>query len=96
MRWVAHRERMKELKSSLGDDLFVISYESFANNTEKVIYELQKILGLHSPISIPDVKRDSLQKWKKQLSNEVVGQIQNIVGSPPDTVNYSAAPHGGR
>jgi hypothetical protein len=66
----------------------VISYESFAYNTEKIIRELQMFLGLHSPIPVPDVKIDSLQKWKKQLSNEEVKQIQDIVGFPPDTINY--------
>ena len=91
MRWVAHHDKINELGNILGDDYLVISYESFAHNTEKAIYELQQFLGLHSPIPIPDVKTGSLQKWKIQLSNEEVKQIQNIVGFPPDTINYGEA-----
>lgn len=85
MRWVAHHNRMNELRNILKDDLLVIYYESFAHNTEKIIYELQQFLGLHSPILIPDVKTDSLEKWKGQLSKEEVKQIQDMVGFPPDT-----------
>lgn len=36
MRWVAHRERVRELRVSLGTDLFVISYEVFLHNVETV------------------------------------------------------------
>ena len=84
MRWVAHHDRMNELEKILGDDLLVISYESFANNTEKIINELQQFLGIHEPIPIPDVKTDSLDKWRTQLSDEEIMQIQNIVGFAPD------------
>ena len=87
MRWVAHHDRINELGNILGDDLLVISYEYFAHNTEKTIHELQQFLGLHKPIPIPDVRTDSLDKWKSQLSDEEVIQIQNIVGFAPDTIN---------
>jgi hypothetical protein len=87
MRWVAHRDRMDELAHTLGDDLLVISYELFAQKTEKVIDKLQQFLGLHTPIPVPFVKTDSLQKWKRQLSEEEIDQIQNIVGFSPDTTN---------
>lgn len=84
MRWLAHHNRMNELKSALGNDLFIISYENFAYNTEKVIHDLQEFLGLKQPIPIPEVRTDSLDKWRKQLSNEEINQIQNIVDFPPD------------
>lgn len=90
MRWVAHHNRMNELRSILGEDLLVISYESFAHNTETELHALQKFLGLHNPIPIPDVKTESLQKWKKQLSAEEIKQIQNIVGFSPDSCNIKA------
>lgn len=92
IRWVAHQDRMHILGHILGDDLLVISYESFAHNTEKVVYELQQFLRLQSPIPIPHVKTDSLQKWKRQLSKEEIKQIQNIVGFPPDTISKREAP----
>lgn len=91
IRWVAHHNRMNTLRNTLGDDLMVISHESFVHNTERIIFELQQFLMLHEPIPIPVVKTDSLGKWKNQLSDEEIKQIQNIVGFPPDTNGYEAA-----
>ena len=83
MRWVAHRTRMRELKSILGDALFLISYEKFARETEGVIQDIRKFLNLKKPVPVPSVKVESLSKWKQQLSDEEILQIQTIVGSPP-------------
>jgi hypothetical protein len=87
MRWVAHHNKIKELKSILEEDLFLISHESFAHNTEQVIQELQQFLGLHYPIPLPNVKIESLDKWKIDLSDQELMHIQNIVGFSPDTIN---------
>lgn len=88
MRWVAHHNKMNELKNILGNDLFTISYEDFAHNTEKVIHDLQDFLGFNQPIPVPEVKIDSLHKWREQLSNQEISQIQDIVGFPPDKINH--------
>jgi hypothetical protein len=86
MRWVAHRRRMNELRSTLGDALKVISYEVFAYNTEETLEHLQHFLGLQKPIPVPDVKIASLTAWKTHLSEEEVQQIQDVVGFPPDVL----------
>jgi hypothetical protein len=65
--------------------MFIISYEDFAHNTEKIIHELQEFIGLTQPIPVPEVKTGSLHKWKAQFSNEEIEQIQNIVGFPPES-----------
>jgi hypothetical protein len=88
IRWVAHHDRMKELANALGDSLMVVSYESFAMNTEKSLHKLQQFLGLQRPIPVPDVKSDTLGKWKDQLSDEHVKQIESIVGFPPDSTTW--------
>jgi len=86
IRWVAHHDRMNKLVKDLGGDLLVISYESFVHNPEKVIHTLQHFINLHRAIPVPDVKINSLNKWKRQLSNEEIQQIQNVVGFPPDAI----------
>ena len=73
--------------NELGNDLLVISYESFVHNTENTIHELKNFLGLQKPIPIPDVRTGSLDKWKSQLSDGELLQIQNIVGFSPATIN---------
>ena len=88
LRWVAHHERMNQLKSTLGAKLLVISYESFAHQTEEIIYQMEHFLRLKHPIPIPNVKTDSLQKWKPQFADEEIAQIRQVVGFDPDTDNY--------
>lgn len=84
LRWAAHHDRLNELRNNLRDDLLVISYESFVHKTETTVHELQQFLGLHKPIPIPDVKTDSMEKWKRHLSDEEINHIHNIVGFAPD------------
>jgi hypothetical protein len=83
IRWLAHHDRMNALRLTLGSSLMVISYEAFADNTEQTIRDLQHFLGLAAPIPVPEVKRNSLQKWRTQLSIEEVHQIQSIISFPP-------------
>ena len=89
-RWLAHRDRLEDLQSSLQDCLFTVSYESFVTNTRKTMADLQKFLKLGSAIPIPDVRTDSLHRWKKQLSDEEINQIQGVVGIAPCDIEDSA------
>jgi len=82
---------MNELKKTLGDDLFVFSYEAFSHHTEETLKELQRFLGLSQPIPIPDVKTESLDKWKSQLSQDEIQQIAKVVGFSPDALTPDAA-----
>lgn len=84
LRWLAHHERMNELRTVFGGNLFVVQYEHFAVQTESVVRELQDFLGLRSSIPIPDVKSESLAKWKEQLSDSEIQQIHRVVGFPPE------------
>jgi len=83
MRWLAHHNKMSELKETLKEDLLVISYEKFAYNPEKQISKLQQFLKLETPIPVPEVKAASLHNWKKQLSTKEIEDIEAIVGFPP-------------
>ncbi len=87
MRWLAHHDRMNALKHRLSDSLKVISYEAFARHTEETIGDLQQFLGLSKPLSLPEVKIESLHKWRYQLSGDEIKQIQNVVGFSPDAAH---------
>jgi len=87
MRWLAHHRRMNELKNTLGDALLVISYESFAHDTALTIHVLNQFLGLQEAIPIPEVKMESLNKWKSGLSDAELIDIQDVVGFSPESIN---------
>lgn len=85
-RWLAHHERLNELKETLGDDLHVITYEEFAHDTPGVLHDLQGFLKLTQPIPIPEVKTESLHRWEAQLQDREVGQIRDVVGFGPEAL----------
>jgi hypothetical protein len=87
LRWVSHHNRMQQVMKSLGDSLFFMQYESFAANTEEEIRRLQSFLGLKTAIAIPDVKSESLDKWRTQFSSDEIRHISEIVGFTPDAVS---------
>lgn len=94
MRWKAHRDQMRVLGDSLGPALFAISYEDFSLNTDATIRQLQIFLRLKAPIPVPEVKRDSLEKWRSHLTPQEVAEIERVVGFGPDSPDngYSPSP----
>lgn len=82
MRWVTHAERLDELGSLLGDKLMAIEYEDLFTNTEPVLDALSGFVGLDEPIPIPTIKAKSMDKWKRQLSDEEKEQIRGVVHLP--------------
>lgn len=90
MRWLSHNEQMKKLRIALQERLFVINYEVFAHQTEKTILELQQFLQLKDQIPIPEVRIASLYKWREQLTEIELEQIQGVVGIAPDEADEIA------
>lgn len=86
LRWVSHRKRMQFLRGKLGASLHHIQYESFAANARGEMERLQKFLGLQHPIAVPDVKVESLAKWKAQFKPEEIEAISRVVGFTPETM----------
>lgn len=83
MRWVAHRDKLLELRTKLGKDLMTIQYEVFAHNPVETITELQQFLGLETPIPVPEVKSESLDKWKLTLTEQDIADIHQVTGVLP-------------
>ena len=83
LRWLAHREQMDHLRAALGASLLVIRYESLAIRTEHEIERLRDFLGLTRAIPLPEVRAESLDKWKTALSDVDVEAISAVVGASP-------------
>lgn len=83
MRWQSHHDRAEHLRDVLKDDLFCITYREFADNTVEVLKRIQDFLGLSEAFPAPEVRRESLHKWQRQLSAEQLKQIEEVVGMPP-------------
>ena len=79
LRWLVHRRQMNELRERLGKDIFIISYENFAMNTSEVINHLRHFLKLNQPIKVPEVKKESMNKWQTQLTTIEIDQIRDTI-----------------
>lgn len=83
-RWLAHHRRLRQLQDVLGDDLLTIQYEELAQNPAAAAHNMRTFLRLQSSIPAPEVKIDSLDKWKQQLTPAQISQIAGVVGNAPD------------
>jgi hypothetical protein len=81
IRWKAHAEEMARLRSSLGEDrLRVVEYERLVGDQAAVASELQEFLGLSQPFPPYEMRADSLDKWRDQLSAEQIAAIDAVIG----------------
>lgn len=79
IRWLAHHRRMEVLEKTLGHDLLVIEYEKLVCCTREVLGQLQRFLQLSSPIPLPEVKPESVDRWRTQLNKRELEQIQGAI-----------------
>lgn len=82
-RWKAHQEQMNKLQENLHNRLLVINYEELIFNIRENLNKLEDFLELKEPIPIPEIRSESLDKWKKQLDDSEIKQIAEIVGYLP-------------
>jgi len=78
LRWRSHRDRMTELAGTLGNRLLVLHYEDLMDNTAARLEDLASFIKLGSPLPIPEVRRESLEKWRRILSPAQLEEIDRI------------------
>ncbi|MGH9585547.1 MAG: hypothetical protein ACRD3F_01235, partial [Acidobacteriaceae bacterium] len=86
MRWRSHRDQMSCLKLRLRGKIMVIQYESLFYDTAVILRNLEGFLNLSSAIPDPEIKISSLDKWKEQLTEVEIQQIESIVGFSPQSL----------
>lgn len=80
LRWRSHQERMEYLRSALGARLYVVCYEKLILDPEERVRHLGEFLQLKSPLPMPKVKKESLERYKSELSPEMMDEIASVVG----------------
>lgn len=79
LRWISHYKEMNRLKTKLGSNLLVINYEDLFVDEVKILTKIKEFLELKTPLYIEELKKESLDKWKKYLSKEQVDNISNML-----------------
>lgn len=82
LRWKSHDTRMKGLKETLGDKLYIIGYEALQDNPEQELQKLQQFLRLDTAFTVPEIKRDSRDQWQTQLSAAEIEAVERIAATP--------------
>jgi hypothetical protein len=80
LRWKVHSERLEALKGPLESRLLVLNYEELILRPDSHVNALGEFLGLSSPIPLPHIKAESLGKWRTELDEEAIRQIEDVTG----------------
>jgi len=79
LRWISHEREMRRLQAALGERLLVVNYENLILNTQNQLTELQVFLGLATPIPGCEIRSDTIDKWKKNLSDSEVETVSRVL-----------------
>jgi succinoglycan biosynthesis protein ExoU len=81
VRWQTHLHRLDELETTLGDRMIRLRYRDLQTKTAAELARLQGFLGFSAPIPSPEIKAESLERWKKDLSEQQIEEIRAVVGA---------------
>lgn len=84
VRWQTHLHRLDELETTLGDRMIRLRYRDLQTDTASELGRLEAFLGLDAPIPMPEIKRDSLERWKTDLGEEQIEKVRAVVGADAD------------
>jgi Sulfotransferase family len=82
IRWRAHADQMARLREILGPRIMYLDYDRLLQD-ERVIGDLQEFLELDRPFPPFEMKMDSLDKWRSQLSDDQVAAVSAAAGAVP-------------
>ena len=84
-RWLSHRRRLEALARALPDRVRVVEYERMQTETAEELEALRAFLGLEAAFPVPDIRRESLDRWRAELDADAVAEIEAVVeGFPLD------------
>jgi hypothetical protein len=78
LRWKSSTQRMKQLLGT--ENIFVVSYHELQLYPRSVLDDLRDFLELYSAFSVPYTKAESLDQWKKVLTEKDIEDIDRIIG----------------
>lgn len=79
VRWKVHERRLSRLQEVLGPRCMIMEYEYLAKEPAGALEKLVEFLGVQSFFPMPQIKEESLEKWRGFLSSEDCGVIQSVL-----------------
>lgn len=81
LRWLAHRDRLRQLEPVLGERLLVIAYETLMDDTRTTLDRVAERLQLSTPVALPPVHTESRSKWRSLLGDDDTARIDALVAA---------------
>jgi hypothetical protein len=78
-RWWSHHHELSRLQSVLGDRMVLLNYEDLVSSPDQTLARVKRLIGLDEPFPAASPRRESLSKWKSQLSSAEVIAIQETM-----------------
>jgi hypothetical protein len=78
-RWWSHRQELLRLQSILGNRIVLLRYEDLVSSPENTLTLVERLIGLDEPFPAATPQRQSLAKWKNQLSSAEAIEIEQTV-----------------
>lgn len=81
MRWRSHEQRLNDLRRTQADRLIVVKYEELVHEPDRVAGLLTEFLDLPTPLAEPAVTRQSVTRWRDDLSSDDVAAIDRVLNT---------------
>ena len=70
---------MEEVQKKYFGRVLIINYEELCNNVEQEIRKINAFLELEENLPKPNIKKESLDKWKENLNDTQITTINNTL-----------------
>ncbi|WP_332694840.1 sulfotransferase family protein [Halalkalibacter lacteus] len=84
LRWQSHKLQLNYLETTLKERLHIISYEKLIRQHKAEAKKLQTFLKLIKPFPSIQIKKESLNRWKSELSKSMCKEIESVLEFGPD------------
>jgi len=78
-RWISHKKELQRLKDVLNHRYLMMDYDDFVSQPEEYTRQLSEFLGVDNRFQPEEIKLESLEKWKKYLSQDQVSIIDSTI-----------------
>ena len=83
LRWLAHQKQMNYLQEQLQNKILVLNYEDMILDINNQLKKIQDFLSLEELFPLPEIYKNSLNKWKSYLNDQQIENIYNITNVTP-------------
>lgn len=79
LRWIAHKNKFDKICKQYKRNILMIDYDRLFSDTENEIDKINKFLDLKKPLPLPNIKRDSKDKWQMNLTKKQIDIINETL-----------------